>query len=761
MPLLGSLSHHYGGLGHVRSTQRNRLLLWGHNEFGQAGRNTSPVVVPGDVRPHQLNKPETVLHDSASAVRQYALGGWHTLVLLADGQLLAFGSNDVGQLGIRLFEAAVAVPRPVAIPAGVRIAHIACGHRQSAAVSVDGRVYLWGGGVDEALGLPMTSPPRLVTTPTLVSGLSSVVTVSVACGGAHTLFVSATGAVFAAGSNVYGQCGVDAHASTGLVRLARAHFGGDAVHHVAAGEKHSAALTASGAVYCWGDDSQRQCAGALTGICSRPRSVDIPSGGAPIVSVACGRSHCAALDVQGRLWTWGDNNFRQLGRAFVPNVHPIVGVATGGEAALHTQTVRSALIALNHTVLLTWEGDVVQFGVGGPDMHWNVGMPNPYANTYGFVAFGAVVDSAPPYWLAHRTLPLNCLPRDRVVNILESVALLREEAQTARMRDDTDGIIEAHVALAQLCARSGIAALMPLAAEAIDAAAQATEVSVQSSIARHIHADEPSAARLDVVDESRESDVAALARVKLVAALLNLRRGDTYRGVAQLCSVADLLPAEQMPRLADAERDETTASMVHTHMPVFRSRAAMVYGPSKLSDPNPGGGSSSGSNARSLPLATTTGLARYFLARAAWRAGEWDAASQRLLEALNARPGDVRTRAALYTIMHAKQCLRQQREFDDAHAHNDDDDVDDDDDNNDNDNDDDDDVNIDTTDERQPAAEQPDDLFAAYTSAYSYELAFPETPRPAAPQPFDSMDSFLDMCNGDLLHGRLVLLDTD
>jgi alpha-tubulin suppressor-like RCC1 family protein len=222
-----------------------------------------------------LANPQVVLQDSWATVRQYALGGWHTLVLLEDGQLVAFGSNDVGQLGIRTAESTVAVPRPVALPTGVRIAHIACGSRHSAAVSIDGRVYVWGGGVEDVLGFPHLSAS--VAIPTLVAALSAVVIVTVACGGAHTLFVSATGAVFAAGSNAFAQCGVDECASTAIVRLPRALFDGEAVHHVAAGVQHSAALTVAGSVYCWGDDSERQCAGALTRLCRRRAPSSFPT----------------------------------------------------------------------------------------------------------------------------------------------------------------------------------------------------------------------------------------------------------------------------------------------------------------------------------------------------------------------------------------------------------------------------------------------------------------------------------------------------
>lgn len=79
---------------------------------------------------------------------------------------------------------------------------------------------------------------------------------AVAAGLHHTLLLSAAGAVLAFGSNSYGQLGVGdlcpRGAPTPLVTL------DEVVTRVAAGGYHSAALTASGRVFTWGNNAKGQ-----------------------------------------------------------------------------------------------------------------------------------------------------------------------------------------------------------------------------------------------------------------------------------------------------------------------------------------------------------------------------------------------------------------------------------------------------------------------------------------------------------------------
>lgn len=81
---------------------------------------------------------------------------------------------------------------------------------------------------------------------------------------------------------------------------------------IAAGSCHFAALTAGGQIFCWGKNSNGQT-GSNT-ISDRfswnPKLVDAIS---KVVYVSCGSKHTAVLNDQGIMFTFGTNTQGQLG----------------------------------------------------------------------------------------------------------------------------------------------------------------------------------------------------------------------------------------------------------------------------------------------------------------------------------------------------------------------------------------------------------------------------------------------------------------
>jgi alpha-tubulin suppressor-like RCC1 family protein len=70
------------------------------------------------------------------------------------------------------------------------------------------------------------------------------------------------------------------------------------VVQVAAGTCHSLALTKSGKVVAWGDNSSGQ--------------TNVPLGLRDVVAVAAGDLHSLALTKSGKVIAWGDNNLNRL-----------------------------------------------------------------------------------------------------------------------------------------------------------------------------------------------------------------------------------------------------------------------------------------------------------------------------------------------------------------------------------------------------------------------------------------------------------------
>jgi hypothetical protein len=137
---------------------------------------------------------------------------------------------------------------------GSKIVTVSAGDYHTMAVGVNGSLWAWGMGSYGQLGLGDTNK-RLV--PTLVGaeemfGGSKVRTV--ACGDAHTLAVTEAGELWAWGLGVKGRLGLnDEQRRLVPTRVDPQHFAHAPICAVAAGESHSAAVTAGGALYyTWG-----------------------------------------------------------------------------------------------------------------------------------------------------------------------------------------------------------------------------------------------------------------------------------------------------------------------------------------------------------------------------------------------------------------------------------------------------------------------------------------------------------------------------
>jgi alpha-tubulin suppressor-like RCC1 family protein len=113
---------------------------------------------------------------------------------------------------------------------------------------------MWGSGDYGRLGLGNLDSQW---TPAVCSALSDHSITAVACGGAHTLFLTETRRVFATGLNDCGQLGVSDVKSHAMDPLEVSGLDKD-ILHISAGYYHSAAITVDGELYMWGKNSSGQ-----------------------------------------------------------------------------------------------------------------------------------------------------------------------------------------------------------------------------------------------------------------------------------------------------------------------------------------------------------------------------------------------------------------------------------------------------------------------------------------------------------------------
>ena len=121
-------------------------------------------------------------------------------------EFFSWGSDSMGQLG---HGGEVGEPRPVAVPKSlsfeVYITQIACGNAHSMFISRDGHLFGFGSNNEGQLGI--NDPQmRVSSAPLLVADLLPMQAhpVQVACGGQHTALVTTDGALYTWGRNAEG-----------------------------------------------------------------------------------------------------------------------------------------------------------------------------------------------------------------------------------------------------------------------------------------------------------------------------------------------------------------------------------------------------------------------------------------------------------------------------------------------------------------------------------------------------------------------------
>jgi alpha-tubulin suppressor-like RCC1 family protein len=88
--------------------------------------------------------------------------------------------------------------------------------------------------------------------------------------------------------------------------------GGTNWKQVSNGENHTAAIKTDGTLWTWGSNQYGQL-GNNQGNVNRSTPVTTFAGGNDWKSVACGRFHTLAIKTDGSLWTWGENGQGHLG----------------------------------------------------------------------------------------------------------------------------------------------------------------------------------------------------------------------------------------------------------------------------------------------------------------------------------------------------------------------------------------------------------------------------------------------------------------
>ncbi|KAJ2372329.1 hypothetical protein GGI05_007652, partial [Coemansia sp. RSA 2603] len=274
------------------------------------------------------------------------------------GTVFVFGNGDCGQLGLGEDMIERKKPYPMAALGGEHVVAVACGGLHTMALTAAGRLWSWGCNDQRALG---RSGDEFV--PALVAGLDHVSITRVACSDSATFALASTGHVYAWGTFRSADGIMGFSTATGVQDTPVVLEGlTEPMVDVCAGADHALALAASGRVYAWGSGQQGQLGRLVLerrrthGL--RPERLRLQN----VQTIGCGAYHSFAVTTDGAVYAWGLNNFFQLG---------LDSQAAQGAEVVHEPTRVAALSDKNivqisggehHSVALSRDGTLYSFG---------------------------------------------------------------------------------------------------------------------------------------------------------------------------------------------------------------------------------------------------------------------------------------------------------------------------------------------------------------------------------------------------------------
>jgi alpha-tubulin suppressor-like RCC1 family protein len=233
--------------------------------------------------------------------------------LLYSGSAYCWGENGGGNIGngdLSSFKTA-----PVKVATSLTFKSVFSGFQHSCGITNSGAGYCWGYGLNGALGDGSKTHSAV---PVAVAGGLTFSKISAAF--FYTCGIASDGA-YCWGRNRFGNLGTD----TGIcpnegaanaycpVAVPLKVSGPQTFVDISATERVACGLTASGAAFCWGDNTFGELGNGTSSASLTPTPVAV-SGGLSFVTIVTGQMSVCAATADGTIYCWGRNNFGQIGQ---------------------------------------------------------------------------------------------------------------------------------------------------------------------------------------------------------------------------------------------------------------------------------------------------------------------------------------------------------------------------------------------------------------------------------------------------------------
>eukprot|EP01121_Diplochlamys_sp_Union-15-3_P005430 TRINITY_DN15759_c0_g1_i1.p1 TRINITY_DN15759_c0_g1~~TRINITY_DN15759_c0_g1_i1.p1 ORF type:complete len:422 (+),score=96.10 TRINITY_DN15759_c0_g1_i1:37-1266(+) len=272
-------------------------------------------------------------------LKKVACGAGHIIALDENGGAYTWGKCHFGQLGHGQLDTDRYLPTLVEALKGEKIVSISAGDSFTLAVNDKGNLYSWGCGYYGPLG---HGNEETLSVPKIVNALIDKKVTYVAGGAFHTAVIVEGGMLYTFGRNNKGQLGLGDEGNR-CVPVENKTVKN--IKIIACGKEHTVCVGVSGDAYVWGNNENNQLGsrdqfekkyllpvvlpdikdiisvaagnfstalldkqGTLTLLGLNDKTVMTQ-----LVSVSAGESHYLGIDVNGKLFTWGNGDYGKLG----------------------------------------------------------------------------------------------------------------------------------------------------------------------------------------------------------------------------------------------------------------------------------------------------------------------------------------------------------------------------------------------------------------------------------------------------------------
>ncbi|XMB73072.1 InlB B-repeat-containing protein [Mycoplasmatota bacterium WC30] len=298
-------------------TSFGRVFTWGNNEYGKLGDGTNTNRhTPTDITSNfDLSSEDKVI--------SILLGDKNSSALTSKGKLFVWGCNGYGRLGdgttVNRY-IPVDITSNFNLSTGETIIQNSLGNYHSAAITSAGRMFTWGyndfGRLGDGTTTESYNPIDIGSSFILNDGEKFV---QASLGLVNTSVLTNEGRVFSWGNNEYGKLGdgtnSDRYNPVDISSRFMLHDG-ETITEINLGETNSSAITSEGRLFVWGCNGYGRLGDGTTINRFNPTDINLHfnmQNGDIIVKNSLGNYHSSAITLEGRIFTWGYNDFGRLG----------------------------------------------------------------------------------------------------------------------------------------------------------------------------------------------------------------------------------------------------------------------------------------------------------------------------------------------------------------------------------------------------------------------------------------------------------------